>query len=135
MNKQILLPYAIKKELSKTFSSSRHELNRALTYAINSPRAKELRAAALERGGLIYTAVVAPSGYMPDVETRFPMGYMVQSFGDRVVLSLNRATNVATLSVDGAEVASFNDMNLGTWGSVLYSMQQMYNTLISKSNV
>lgn len=134
MNKQILLPAQEVRRINKEFKTSTNELARALQYQRNSDRARMLRKVALERGGLIYTAAVAPAGYMPDVETRFPVGYMVQSFGGRVVLSLNRATNEATLSVDGAAVASFNDMTTESWGSVLCSMQQMYNTLISKSD-
>ncbi|MEG1842547.1 MAG: hypothetical protein RR221_07540 [Alistipes sp.] len=131
MEKQILLPAAARRELVVTFKSSRCELGRALTYTVNSKRAKVLRAAALQRGGLIYTNEQAPQGYCPNVETIHDhrQGIMYQSFGGRVELQVNRATNAATIVIDGATVATFNDMTLSTWGNVLYSLQQIYNQL------
>ena len=55
MRKQILLPPSVFRELYQTFKVHRVILSRALKYERNSKRDQMLRAAALERGGLIYT--------------------------------------------------------------------------------
>lgn len=55
MTRQILLPASVLREMRETFKVGRNVLRRALNYERNSDRAKALRAAALERGGLIYT--------------------------------------------------------------------------------
>lgn len=70
MRKQILLPPSVFRELYQTFKVHRVILSRALKYERNSKRDQMLRAAALERGGLIYTGERAPQGYCPNVETR-----------------------------------------------------------------
>lgn len=131
MNKQILLPAAIRRGMVLELQSSRNEMGRALTYAINSKRAKMLRAEALLRGGLIYTVTHAPKGFCADVETKYDhtQGMIYQTFGDRLELQVNRTTNAVTIIIDGAAVASFNDMTLSTWDNVLYSIQQIYNQL------
>lgn len=131
MKKQILLPTSVFRELYQTFKVHRVILSRALKYERNSKRDQMLRAAALQRGGFIWTGIPAPTRYMPDVDTQLDRanGYLRQSFGGRVELSLNLPTNLATISVDGNTVAEFTDMTISTWGNVLYSMQQMYNQL------
>lgn len=131
MKKQILLPTAKLRELRETFNVGRNDLRRALNYDRNSDRARMLRAAALERGGLIYTGEHAPQGYCPNVETKHDQvrGMMYQTFGDRVELQVSRETNVATIVIDNEPVATFNNMTLGTWGDVLYSLQKVYNQL------
>ncbi len=58
MTRQILLPASVLREMRETFKVGRNVLRRALNYERNSDRAKALRAAALERGGLIYTGEV-----------------------------------------------------------------------------
>lgn len=131
MKKQILLPTAKLRELREAFNVGRNDLRRALNYDRNSDRARMLRAAALERGGLIYTGEHAPQGYCPNVETKHDQarGMMYQTFGDRVELQVSRETNVATIVIDNEPVATFNNMTLGTWGDVLFSLQKIYNQL------
>lgn len=131
MTRQILLPVSVLREIREKFKVGRNDLRRALNYGCNSDRAKMLRAAALERGGLIYTGKHAPRGFCPNVETRFDhvRGMMYQSFGARVELQVNRNTNAATIIIDNEVVATFDDMTLGTWGDVLYSLQKIYNQL------
>lgn len=131
MTRQILLPASVLREMRETFKVGRNVLRRALNYERNSDRAKSLRAAALERGGLIYTGKHATKGYCPNVETRHDhvRGVMYQNFGDRVELQVSRETNAATIIIDHEPVATFNDMTIGTWGDVLYSLQRIYNQL------
>lgn len=117
--------------MRETFKVGRNVLRRALNYERNSDRAKALRAAALERGGLIYAGKPAPKDYRPNVETRYDQvrGVMYQNFGDRVELQVDRETNAATIIIDHEPVATFNDITLGAWGDVLYSLQNIYNQL------
>ncbi len=129
MKKQILLPPSILRELRETFKVGRNDLRRALNYERNSDRAITLRRAALERGGLIYTGIKAPQGYIPPVETKFDAGTMYQFLGNRVELRLNKETNEARIIIDSIEIAKFNDMTTESWGDVLYSLQQIYNQL------
>lgn len=54
MAKQILLPPAKKAEIIKAFKTTRVTLRSALRFETNSNFANVLRAAAIERGGVIY---------------------------------------------------------------------------------
>jgi hypothetical protein len=131
MERQILLPAPIRRELDATFKCGRNELSRALTYKRNTRRANMLRVAALERGGVIYTGAHAPAGYCPDVDTHHDhtTRMMYQKIGERVELQVSKDTNAASILIDGQHVASFNDMTIRSWGDVLYSLQQIYNQL------
>ncbi|WP_297416058.1 hypothetical protein [uncultured Alistipes sp.] len=131
MTRQILLPASVLREMRETFKVGRNVLRRALNYEHNSKRAKALRVAALERGGLIYTGERAPRGYCPNVETRYDhvRGMMYQNIGNRVQLQINRETNAASIIIDHEPVATFNDMTIGTWSDVLYSLQKIHNQL------
>lgn len=133
MKKQILLPTAVKRELRKAFKVHVVILDRALKYERNSKRDVMLRAAALLRGGLIYTGISAPTGFTSDVKTVFDHanGMMHQTFHDRLKLSVNLANNVTRVYVDGSEVACFDDITTASWGNVLYSLQQVFNQLNS----
>lgn len=57
--KQILLPATVKAELIQTFRVTRATLDRALKYQTDSPRANLLRAAAIQRGGRLFTGAAA----------------------------------------------------------------------------
>lgn len=131
MEKQILLPANVRREMAEQFKASRNEMRRALNYTINSKRAKMLRAAALQRGGLIYTGITAPAGYIPTVATEFDHvnGFMNQSFGNRLLLRVSLTDSRATVCIDGKQVLSYENMTTGDWGNILYSLQQVYNQL------
>jgi len=134
MERQIFLPGPIRKEMAEVFKLGRNELSRALAYERNTAKAKMLRIAALERGGVIYTGVHAPKGFCPDVETGHDHATrtMTQRIGDRVALVVSRDTNTAMIEIDGEPVATFREMTLGAWGDVLYALQQIYNQLDDK---
>lgn len=131
MTKQILLPAGTLRELRDTFKVHPVVLNRALKFERNSKRDNMLRAAALQRGGLIYTGVNAPQGFCPNVETSHDHvnGLILQNFGERIELQISRRTNAAEVIIDGQTVVIFNDMTISSWGNVLYSLQQVYNQL------
>ena len=54
MEKEIFVPAEVKKEIAKTFKTSRVSVWNALKFKTNSGFAHTLRAAALERGGVVY---------------------------------------------------------------------------------
>ena len=54
MRKEIYLPTEVKKEIAKTFKTSYVSVWNALTFKTKSEFANTLRAAASERGGVIY---------------------------------------------------------------------------------
>ncbi len=130
-SKEILLPSSVRREMNATFKCGRNELSRALTYERNSSRAKMLRAAAMERGGLIYTGVKAPNGYCPDIETKVDHVREIihQQLGRRVELEVGIKTGVITILIDGAPVATLEDATLDTWADAVYSLQQTHNQL------
>jgi hypothetical protein len=54
--KQIFIPNEVKREMIETFKTTDVTLWSALNFKTNSGFAKTLRAAALERGGVVYPA-------------------------------------------------------------------------------
>lgn len=133
--KQILLPTAVRMEMVRTFKITRTTLDRALKYNGNSARDNMLRAAALQRGGVIYLGVPAPNGYVPEVATTFKNGYMRQRFGERLEVVLHLESNKASLKIDGREAARFDGLTVGAWGNMLYSLQQIYNKLTNTAAI
>ncbi len=131
MEKQILLPGAVKREMEATFKVDRCTLGRALKFERNSRRDKMLRAAATERGGLLFTGERKPKGFMPDVDTLHDhVGRTTyQWFGDRMEVRISKDTDTATVFIDGELVAIFEEMTTSVWGDMLYSLQQIYNQL------
>ncbi|WP_418175530.1 hypothetical protein [Alistipes ihumii] len=129
MEKQILLPPAVLRELRETFHVHQVVLNRALRYAGNSSRDNMLRQAALQRGGMIYRGITAPKGYIPDVDTTFENGYMHQWFGRRIEVVVHMESNKTVINIDGRQVVSFDGLTLSSWGNMLYALQMIYNRL------
>ena len=136
MEKQILLPESLKREIRQTFKVSTRMLYSALSYESDSPKSRILRAAAIERGGMIFTGLTAPEGHVPDVETTYDhvRGVIRQDFRCRLAIEYNRHTCVATILLDNDPIATTPEMNLGSWAQILYSLQLMYNRLVESSN-
>ncbi|MCI1778489.1 MAG: hypothetical protein LKI53_00865 [Bacteroidales bacterium] len=130
MDKQILLPFEVRRELSKTFRCSRNELNRALTYKVNSSHANLLRSAAIERGGLLYFGTQTPKGNSSIIRTRYDNeeGCIYQLFGDvmKLVVNLGDDCNV-DVYVSDRLVASYRHVTVLQWADVLFSFEQIYN--------
>lgn len=105
MEKQIFLPSMEKKKLERDFKTSRPTVWAALNYTTNSKFAKMLRAAALQRGGVIYGDKVAPPWYMPVCEShKIGDRIYTQTFGDKVHLTLNWVTGLVVLKANGEEI-------------------------------
>lgn len=112
--KQIFLPVEIKKEMIKTFKTTKETLWAALSFKTKSSFARLLQAAAYERGGVLYPDPKKPAGYVPQCETVFNTSEktMVQSFGIRVKLIGNLLTGEVSLFVDGEQITTFDNPRL-----------------------
>ena len=131
MNKQILIPDAVKREMNKTFQLSENALNRALQYKVNSSKARMIRAAALERGGLIYLDKPMPIGNAPVWSTIFDhdKGRIVQDFDKGLQLTLSTETGVGILTLNGEEIARFEDVTTKKWSHLVANVQLIHNRL------
>lgn len=105
-------------------------LQSALNFITQTPLARTLRAAAIQRGGVIYDDSV-PSNFVPDCTTEFDHvnGIVRQELANGVTLEIHKETNLAIAHKDGIVIARFEDMTLNKWGKVLFSLQKLYTHL------
>lgn len=129
--KQIFLPVEIKKEIIKTFKTTKESLWAALTYKTDSNFARMLRAAAFERGGVLYPDPKRSNRYVPECETVFNTSEktMVQSFGVRVKLVANLSSGELSLFVDGEQKATFDNPHLDELSNIQVTAQNLANEL------
>ena len=129
MEKQILLPTSVKREMLTTFGVGRDKLRDALTYKVNTPRAKMLRAAAFQRGGVVYTGETAPAGVTPKVKTSTNGEIVTQLLGERVVLYINKRLNKVRLFINNEDIFTEENVTIQHWGDMLYSLRSLYEKL------
>lgn len=129
--KQIFLPAEIKKEMIKTFKTTKETLWAALNYKTDSNFARMLRAAAYERGGVLYPDPKRSNRYIPECDTVFNTSEktMVQSFGGRVKLVANLSSGELSLFVDGEQKAIFDNPHLDELSNIQVTAQNLANEL------
>lgn len=129
--KQIFLPVEIKKEIIKTFKTTKETLWAALNYKTDSNFARMLRAAAFERGGVLYPDPKRSNRYVPECDTVFNTSEktMVQSFGVRVKLVANLSSGELSLFVDGEQKATFDNPHLDELSNIQVTAQNLANEL------
>ena len=134
MERQILLPKAKSRVIKRMFGISDVIIGRALKYERNSARDQRIREAALNEGGLIFTGTPAPANFASDVVTHHDEVNKTinQSLGDRLQLIISKVDSSAKLLLDGEQIATFQQVTLSGWGTILYSMQQIYNQLLAR---
>lgn len=125
--KQIFLPVEIKKEIIKSFKTTKETLWSALNFKTDSNFARMLRAAAYERGGVLYPDPKRAAGYIPQCETVFNTSEktMIQSFGIRVKLVGNLSNGEISLFVDGDQKAMFDNPKLNELSSIQATAQNL----------
>lgn len=125
--KQIFLPVEIKKEIIKSFKTTKETLWSALNFKTDSNFARMLRAAAYERGGVLYPDPKRTAGYIPQCETVFNTSEktMIQSFGIRVKLVGNLSNGEISLFVDGEQKAMFDNPKLNELSSIQATAQNL----------
>lgn len=129
MEKQILLPIAVLRELKDTFKVGRNDLRRALNYERNSSRARMLRCAALERGGLIYTeGVNRRNSDFFQKEGDWQEGNKISRlFKNGVEIQLDNEMQRLTISQKGEVVLTVCDLDAAAWKEILHFVQKIYN--------
>lgn len=133
MEKQIYLSSKKKKELIETFKVTRQTLWYALTFKRDSKIAKVLRAAAMQRGGVLIdfeTGDKVDADYVFDTYfTYTPRHQMFQFFGARVVMRIDIATNLTTIEVDGKVIKKIEDTKLRMIKEIQEEAQDIAETL------
>lgn len=128
--KQIFLPVEIKKEIIKTFKTTKETLWAALTFKTDSNFARMLRAAAYQRGGVLYPDPKRSEGYIPQCETVFTAeGTMIQTFGTQVKLLGNMKNGEICLYVDGNLKATYKNPSFTDMGIIQADAQNIANEL------
>lgn len=129
--KLVYLPVEIKKEMIKTFKTTKETLWAALNYKTDSDFARMLRAAAFERGGVLYPDPKRSKGYIPECETIFNTSEktMVQNFGVRVKLVGNLLSGELSLFVDGEQKATFDNPHLDELSNIQATAQNLADEL------
>lgn len=129
--KQIFLPVEIKKEIIKSFKTTKETLWAALNYKTDSNFARMLRAAAFERGGVLYPDPKRVAGYTPQCDTVFNHSEktMIQNFGVRVKLIANLSNGEMSLFVDGEQKATFDNPHLNELSEIQVTAQNLANEL------
>ena len=129
--KLIYLPVEIKKEIIKSFKTTKETLWAALNYKTDSNFARMLRAAAFERGGVLYPDPKRTADYVPQCETTFNTSEktMVQNFGVRVKLIGNLSSGELSLFVDGEQKATFANPHLDELSDIQLTAQNLANEL------
>lgn len=130
--KQIFLPVEIKKEMIKTFRTTKETLWAALNFRTDSNFARMLRAAAYERGGVLYPDPKRSPSSVPQCETVFNTSEktMVQSFGNRVKLVANLSGGELSLFVDGEQKATFDNPKLDELSNIQAMAQNIADELL-----
>lgn len=128
--KQIFLPLEDKKEMIKSFKTTKETLWAALNFKTDSNFARMLRAAAYERGAVLYDPKRAPN-YSPQCDTVFNTSEdtMIQSFGVRVKLVGNLSNGKLSLFVDGEQKAMFDNPKFDELSDIQAAAQDLANEL------
>ncbi|MDE7133768.1 MAG: hypothetical protein K2N86_00600 [Rikenellaceae bacterium] len=130
MEKQILLPVKVKREMMHTFNVGRTRLGAALKYESNSPRAKMLRAAAIQRGGMIYTGQMVPKAQSQSTDTVKDREVSVRLIGGKVQLKIDIETSTVRLLVDGVEAFVEARVPIQEWSKTLCTALQQINEMV-----
>lgn len=131
--KQIFLPPEVKKEMIESFKTTKETLWSALNFKTNSSFARLLRAAAYERGGVLYPASKRESVFTPQCDTIFNTTEktMIQNFGTRVKLVGDLTNGELSLFVDGEKKNTFGNPKLDELWAIQETAQSLANELIA----
>lgn len=136
MEKQIFLPVDVKKEMITTFKTTKETLWAALNHTSNSSFSRLLRAAAYERGGVLYLDQRRPPCPMR-CETVFDTAdrTMIQTFGPDVRLIGNLESGKVSLYVSGDLKATSENPSLLELAAIQTTAQDLANELLMAKEV
>ena len=128
MSKQIFIPTEVKKEMMQTFKTNKVTLWSALNFSTNSSFAKLLRAAALQRGGVVYGD---DKRHGPHCITTFETSdnTMTQVFSDRVYLVADLSTGTVNVYADEVLKGSYKEVTLSQLSKIQKDAEVLSNQL------
>lgn len=121
-----MLPEKHRKQLRDEFDVKRHTFNGYMCFRTNSPAARMMRRAAIERGALLFTGFNAATlgDFLKVTHNTSPNANCTKySIGECTEVLIKHATNSARLYVDGKMVINCPDMTEVSWHKVLYCLQ------------
>lgn len=123
--KQIKVTPNERRRLQERFDVGENYVTQVLSYAKDGPTARRIRLAALEMGG----RYVDPD-FAPNCQTSYLGGFIIQTFGDDVVLRINRQTGDLTITHHGNVVAREAKASMAVWQSMAFRAQQYALTVM-----
>lgn len=73
----------------------------------------------------------APKGFCPNCNTAYDDDYQTQTFkGGKVQLKINRRTSEVEAYVNNEKVGCWEDVTVGQWSNILYTLQVRFTKLI-----
>ena len=121
MGRQILTDKETKHFLMRTFKCTPQAVWRALTFKRDSEQARKIRTLALKRGGKLV------DGYVPECDTVFNEAdqTMVQTFGTRVKIVVDRETDTTKVFVDGERKSVYENLSVADFMQLQGEVQLM----------
>lgn len=126
MNRQILLPEKARQQLRADFEIERHAFNNYLCFRTNSPTAKMIRKAAIERGALLYTGFKPEilEGFLTVTHNTSPnANCTTYRIGEYAKVLIKHSTNSVRLYVGNTAPIIFSNMTAVSWFKILYCLQ------------
>lgn len=122
--KKIEVSNETKRDAAKAFGCTQRAVRNALNYSTNSVLAKKIRKYAVEKGGMAVKQV-------PDCETVFEAGHMVQTFTNGVIIDCDLGANtmVVKREGDGIVLHKYEDVTIPMLMEVQASVERMPRTI------
>lgn len=117
--KQIKITPDERRRLQDRFKVGENYMHDVLAFRKNGPTAERIRLAALEMGG----RYVDPD-FAPNCQTSYMGGFIIQTFGDDVVMRIDRQTGDLTISHHGVVVDREVKASMAVWQSMAFKAQQ-----------
>lgn len=110
-----------RRELERRFDVSDTFVYESLAYNQNGETAKKIREAAIEMGG----TCVDPT-FIPNCRTEYLEGQIRQTFAAGVVLTIDRKTGMATITIGGEVVRKVDEaVRISSWNILAQEAQQL----------
>ena len=125
--KQIKITPDERRRLQDRFQVGENYMHDVMAFRKNGPTAERIRLAALEMGG----RYVDPD-FAPNCQTSYMNGFIIQTFGDDVVLRIDRQTGDLTITHHGEVVEKQSKATMAVWQSMAYKAQRYALTVMSR---
>ena len=121
MKRQIRVTPEARRELEQRFNVSDTFVYDSLSYKQNGETARNIRQAAVEMGGVC----VDPT-FIPNCRTEYLEGQIRQIFAAGVVLTIDRKTGMATITVGDDVVRKVDEaVRMSSWNILAQEAQQL----------